>query len=65
VVEHIDGDENQCYIKNRIALKRGIKTRQDRDSLWKEIIENMFFDFLIFFIPDLTSRIDFSKGYTL
>ncbi|MBM7556852.1 Rpn family recombination-promoting nuclease/putative transposase [Halanaerobacter jeridensis] len=33
------------------------------DLLWKEIIEDLFEDFIKFFLPDLYSRIDFSQGY--
>lgn len=33
------------------------------DSAWKEVIENLFEDFLQFFFPDIFADIDFSKGY--
>lgn len=33
------------------------------DILWKEIIEDLFEDFLQFFMPDLYEKVDFSKGY--
>lgn len=33
------------------------------DLLWKEIIEDLFEDFLRFFLPDLYPKVDFSKGY--
>jgi len=34
------------------------------DELWKKIIEDLFDDFVAFFMPDLYPHIDFSKGYT-
>jgi predicted transposase YdaD len=34
------------------------------DELWKKIIEDLFEDFIAFFMPDLFPHIDFSKGYT-
>src|SRR3990172_2293085 len=34
------------------------------DELWKKIIEDLFDDFIAFFMPDLYPYIDFSKGYT-
>ena len=33
------------------------------DSAWKEVIENLFEDFLAFFFPEIFEDIDFSKGY--
>jgi len=33
------------------------------DSAWKEVIENLFEDFLQFFFPDIFADIDFSNGY--
>ncbi len=33
------------------------------DSFWKEILENLFGEFLQFFFPDIHRDIDFSKGY--
>ena len=35
----------------------------DHDILWKEIITELFEDFVAFFLPDLFPHIDFSKGY--
>ncbi len=35
----------------------------DYDSAWKEIIEDLFEDFLLFFFPDIHGDIDWSKGY--
>ncbi|WP_018250389.1 RpnC/YadD family protein [Orenia marismortui] len=37
--------------------------RQMPDLLWKEIIEELFEDFLKFFMPDLYAEVDFSQGY--
>ncbi|OCL28603.1 hypothetical protein U472_00615 [Orenia metallireducens] len=37
--------------------------KQTPDLLWKEIIEDLFEDFLRFFMTDLYSNIDFAKGY--
>jgi hypothetical protein len=34
------------------------------DELWKKIIEDLFEDFVAFFMPDLYPDVDFSKGYT-
>ncbi len=33
----------------------------DHDSAWKEVLENLFEDFLAFFFPDLHRDIDFSQ----
>ncbi|WP_425058539.1 hypothetical protein SCACP_31970 [Sporomusa carbonis] len=33
------------------------------DSLWKIIIEDIFEDFLAFFLPDVHAAVDFSRGY--
>ncbi|MEK7729776.1 MAG: cytosolic protein [candidate division KSB1 bacterium] len=33
----------------------------DQDSAWKEVLENLFEDFLSFFFPELHQDIDFSK----
>lgn len=33
----------------------------DQDGLWKKIINELFEDFLIFFVPDLWEQIDFSQ----
>lgn len=33
------------------------------DSIWKEIIENLFKQFVYFFLPDLAGDIDFKKKY--
>jgi predicted transposase/invertase (TIGR01784 family) len=33
------------------------------DSAWKDMIENLFEDFLLFFFPDVYNDIDFTKGY--
>ncbi len=35
----------------------------DNDTLWKEIIEELFEDFVAFFMPDLYKDIDFDRGY--
>ncbi len=35
-----------------------------QDSAWKDIIEDLFEDFLAFFFPPMHADIDFSKGYT-
>ena len=37
--------------------------RETPDLLWKEIIEELFEDFLEFFMPKLYQEIDFSQGY--
>ncbi|MEQ8168230.1 MAG: hypothetical protein ABRQ38_04990 [Candidatus Eremiobacterota bacterium] len=34
------------------------------DQIWKEIIENLFEQFMYFYMPDLAVDVDFSKGYT-
>ncbi len=39
-------------------------TKEKADALWKEIIEDLFQDFVKFFLPDLYPHIDFTKGYT-
>ena len=33
------------------------------DSAWKDIIEELFYDFLNFFFPDICKDVNFSKGY--
>ncbi|NUO78615.1 cytosolic protein [candidate division KSB1 bacterium] len=33
------------------------------DSAWKEIIEELFEDFMLFFFPEIHTDIDWSKGY--
>ena len=33
------------------------------DSAWKNVIENLFAEFLLFFFPETYTDIDFSKGY--
>ncbi len=33
------------------------------DSFWKEILEKLFSEFLLFFFPEIHRDIDFSKGY--
>ena len=38
--------------------------RQDQDSAWKDIIEELFEDFLAFFFPRIHDDIDLTKGYT-
>lgn len=38
--------------------------RHDQDSAWKDIIEELFEDFIAFFFPRIHSGIDFSKGHT-
>ncbi len=35
-----------------------------QDSAWKDVIEELFEDFLAFFFPTMYADIDFSKGYT-
>lgn len=35
----------------------------DYDALWKEVIEEFFEEFLLFFAPDVYEVVDFSKGY--
>jgi len=35
----------------------------EQDSPWKEILEELFEDFLFTFFPDIYREIDFSKGY--
>jgi len=35
----------------------------DYDSSWKDIIEDLFEDFLLFFAPDLFAEVDFEQGY--
>jgi hypothetical protein len=35
----------------------------EHDSAWKEVLENLFEDFLLFFFPHIHQEIDFSKGY--
>jgi hypothetical protein len=37
--------------------------REMPDLLWKEIIEDLFEDFLNFFMPKLYQQVDFSQGY--
>ena len=37
---------------------------QKQDSAWKDIIEELFEDFLAFFFPRIHGGIDFKKGYT-
>ena len=37
--------------------------RETPDLLWKEIIEELFEDFLEFFMPKLYQEVDFSQGY--
>ena len=37
--------------------------RQQNDSAWKNVIENLFEDFLLFFYPTIHQNIDFSRGY--
>jgi len=37
--------------------------REMPDLLWKEIIEDLFEDFLEFFMPKLYQKVDFSQGY--
>lgn len=37
--------------------------REMPDLLWKEIIEDLFEDFLEFFMPKLYDEVDFSQGY--
>jgi len=37
--------------------------QESKDILWKEIIEDLFEDFVRFFLPDLYKKIDFSRGY--
>ncbi|WP_172432027.1 hypothetical protein [Orenia metallireducens] len=37
--------------------------RETPDLLWKEIIEDLFEDFVEFFMPKLYQEIDFSQGY--
>ncbi|MFH0924321.1 MAG: hypothetical protein V1872_01595 [bacterium] len=39
------------------------KKKQKSDILWKGIIEDLFQDFLIFFMPDIYIDVDFSRGY--
>lgn len=34
-----------------------------QDILWKKIIEQLFPDFVVFFLPELAQRVDFSKPY--
>ncbi|MEK3934402.1 Rpn family recombination-promoting nuclease/putative transposase [Sporosarcina sp. FSL W7-1349] len=33
----------------------------DQDGLWKKVIGDLFEDFLLFFVPDLYERVDFTK----
>lgn len=35
----------------------------EHDSAWKEVLEDLFEDFLRFFFPDIYRDVDFSKGY--
>ena len=35
----------------------------EHDSLWKDILEQLFQEFLHFFFPDIARDIDFNKGY--
>lgn len=37
--------------------------RMEQDSPWKEILEDLFEEFLSFFFADIHEKIDFSKGY--
>jgi predicted transposase/invertase (TIGR01784 family) len=37
--------------------------REMPDLLWKEIIEDLFEDFLEFFMPELYQKVDFNQGY--
>ena len=36
----------------------------DYDSPWKEILEEYFQDFLVFFFPEIACEIDWEKGHT-
>jgi len=35
----------------------------EHDSPWKEVVEDLFEEFLLFFFPDIHQDIDFSRGY--
>ena len=35
----------------------------EHDSAWKEVLEDLFEEFLLFFFPDIHHDIDFSRGY--
>ncbi len=41
------------------------KQKEDYDSPWKEIIEELFEQFMEFFFPKIYKNIDFSKGYKI
>ncbi len=41
------------------------KLQKDYDSPWKEIVEELFQDFMEFFFPNMAQEIDFSKGYEI
>ncbi|MBE2202596.1 MAG: hypothetical protein IAE79_28550, partial [Anaerolinea sp.] len=38
--------------------------QSDYDSPWKEVIEQFFPQFMLFFFPQVYAAIDWSKGYT-
>jgi hypothetical protein len=45
-------------------VKKGTKKMTPTpDELWKKIIEDLFEDFMAFFMPELYRDIDFTKGY--
>ena len=37
--------------------------RSEFDSPWKEVIEDYFNNFLVFFFPDINADVDWSQGY--
>lgn len=51
-------NSNIVYLKNNLLL-----TVKREDSLWKAILEDLFDDFLRFFISDANDIFDMERGF--
>ena len=58
----IDGSNDSGTSGEKNTLDEILKI--DYDGLWKDVIDDFFEDFCMFFAPDVYELIDFSKGYT-
>jgi len=62
----IHGNSPEIYFNVQTIEKISITSRgsgMEQDSPWKDVVEDLFEEFLATFFPDIHKDIDFSKGY--